>query len=312
MVKILYILQKITENHLIVISIAFFVGIVYAEQMMSIAHLSTFFLAIIFFLSSLKINFSKIREHLDDKWMLFVVNIFTLLVLPVVVYYIASAIYPPIALALLLLAAMPAGMTTPLLAEICGGKQSLALVLTITTSLLAPITVPLIVKLVAGSYIDVSFIDMFKTLVLVIYIPFIVAQIVKMFWQKNIDRVSSVFKTMSTIFLCLLISSIVAKHSDVIVVSLGGGGDVFIYLAVLFFFFLVLHFLGYLAVFWREKRDRVTIAVCLTYMNFTLAIELASKFFPEPNILIPVVLSVIPWALMIVPCKIAIRRLHMV
>jgi len=46
-----------------------------------------------------------------------------LFVLPVAVYYITSAVYPSLAIAFLLLAAMPVGMTAPLLAEISGGKH---------------------------------------------------------------------------------------------------------------------------------------------------------------------------------------------
>ncbi len=300
---ILHIIRKFTENHFIIVGLALVLGIYFGEYFAQYAYLSTTLLASIFFLSSLKIDLKKVHEYMNDKLMLVVVNIFMLLLLPIIVYYSTILIYPTLAIAFLLLAAMPAGMTAPLLAEISGGKQSLALVLTVTTSLLAPITAPFIIKAVAGASVDVSFWAMFITLATVIYIPFIFAQIIKHFWQPAIDKVSVSFKPISVIFLGLLIMVVIAKQSDTIISGFQNGGDSIIYLIALFIFFFILHLLGYFTLFWKNHQDKITITVCLTYMNFTLAIELANKFFTEPNVIIPIVLSVIPWAIMLIPYK---------
>ncbi|MFC1623576.1 bile acid:sodium symporter family protein [Patescibacteria group bacterium] len=307
--KIFNIIRSITESHYLVIGLAFFVGIVYAESVVFLSGYSTLILATIFFLSSLKINLKEVKEYLTDKWMIILSNVFMLFLLPVFVYFTVDYFWPSLSIAFLLLAAMPAGMTAPLLSEISGGRQSLALVITITTSLLAPITVPLVVKFLAGASVDVSMIDMFILLATVIYIPFILAQFVKNFWQNKIDKISGIFKPMSVILLGLLIMVIVAKQSDVIVEGFNIGGEFTVYLLLLFVFFLLLHFLGYFIMFWKSRRDKITITVCLTYMNFTLAIELANKFFDEPNIIIPVVFSVIPWAIMFIPFR-AYSRSH--
>ncbi|MFC1775414.1 bile acid:sodium symporter family protein [Patescibacteria group bacterium] len=301
--KILKTIRKFTENHFIIVGLALVLGVLYGNYLAQYAYLSTTLLAAIFFLSSLKIDLKKVRQYLGDKLVLAIVNIFMLFILPVAVYYVTNAIYPTLAIAFLLLAAMPAGMTAPLLAEISGGKQSLALVLTVTTSLLAPITAPFIIKTVAGAQVDVSFWAMFTTLAIVIYIPFIFAQIIKRFWQRAIDKVAISFKPISVILLGLLIMVVIAKQSDAIMAGFKNGDESIIYLAALFIFFLILHLLGHFAIFWKKRDERITITVCLTYMNFTLAIELANKFFTEPNIVIPVVFSVIPWAIMLIPYK---------
>ncbi len=305
---ILHAIRKFTENHFIIVGLALVLGILYGDYFSQYSYLSTIFLAMIFFLSSLKIDLKIVRKYLNDKLMLAVVNIFMLLLLPILVYYITNAIYPPLAIAFLLLAAMPAGMTAPLLAEISGGKQSLALVLTVTTSLLAPITAPFIIKTVAGTSVDVSFWAMFITLATVIYIPFIFAQIVKRFWQSAIDRISISFKPISVILLGLLIMVVIAKQSEPIISGFKNGGDSIIYIIALFIFFFILHILGYFTLFWKSHQSKITICVCLTYMNFTLAIELANKFFTEPNVVIPVVFSVIPWAIMLIPYKYIMRK----
>ena len=59
----------------------------------------------------------------------------------------------------------------------------------------------------------------------------------------------------------------------------------------------------------QEAFNRVTITICLTYLNFTLAIYLAGKFFNDPKIVVPVVLSVLPWSLLIIPFKYGMKKL---
>lgn len=293
--KIFSFFRGITESHYLIVGLAFFIGLVYPENILWASAYTTFILAMIFFLSALKIDLKKVLHQLDDKLTLVIINVCMLLVLPVIVYFVFDLIYPSLAIAFLLLAVMPIGMTTPLLVEIAGGRQSLALILTVTTSLLAPFTVPFMIKLLAGTSVSVDVWAMFVLLATVIYVPFFVAQIFKRFWQRSIDRVAGYFKSISTILLGLLIMVIVAKNSEVIL-----NGFNFVYLGFLFLFFIGLHFAGYFIIPWRDKRDRVTISVCVTYMNFTLAIELASRFFMEASIIVPVVLSVIPWAVVFV------------
>jgi len=292
----------ITESYLAMVLLALFIGVVFSRNVVFLADYSTVVLGAIFFLSALKISFNDIARSLSDKKLLTAVNVFMLIIFPVIVYYVTASLYPSLAIAFLLLAAMPAGMTSPLLAEISGGRQSLALVLTVSTSLLAPITVPFVMKMLAGATISVDFFDMFFSLAQVIFIPFILANILKLFWRRGIDKISSHFKSVSVFLLGILIMSIVAKQADVIMDGLRGG-EALLYLALLFILFIIFHILGYYTIFWRERADRITTTVCLTYMNFTLAIYLADKFFQEPEIVIPVVLSVIPWAILLTPFK---------
>ena len=77
------------------------------------------------------------------------VTVLKLFLFPAVVFLLAKLFLPELAVPLLLIAAVPTGMTTPLLTEVAGGKVGIALVLTLTTSLLAPFTIPLIVGLFA-------------------------------------------------------------------------------------------------------------------------------------------------------------------
>jgi len=299
----------LTESYLVVVFLALFLGIVFSKNVIFLAEHSTVVLGVIFFLSALKINMREITDSLTDKKMLIAVNVFMLILFPVLIYYGTLAIVPSLAIAFLLLATMPAGMTAPLLSEISGGKQSLALVLTVSTSLLAPVTVPFMMKILAGATISIDFFDMLFSLAKVIFIPFILANILKLFWEDSVNKTTMHFKSISVLLLGVLIMSVVAKQADVIIEGLYGG-EALIYLALLFALFLVFHIFGYFTIFWREKSDRITTTVCLTYMNFTLAIYLADKFFQDPSIVVPVVLSVIPWAILLTPFKYTMTRLQ--
>ena len=148
-----------------------------------------------------------------------------------------------------------------------------------------------------GASVQVDALGMFTTLALVIFLPFAVAMIVKALLPKFIAKVSPKTKPFSTVLLGLLIAGAVAPHGDQIISFARTDilGFLLIILA-LFVFFAVLHLFGFYAAWWKKRHDRQTVAICLTYMNFTLAIFLAGKYFPDTNIVLALVLSIIPWA----------------
>ncbi|MBI5654371.1 bile acid:sodium symporter [Candidatus Uhrbacteria bacterium] len=304
--KLLNYFRVLLESYVFILLLSLTIGLLLPQYAILLAPYGTFFLGIIFFLSALKIDLKEFAKYLKDAKMVVAVNFMMLIGLPIIVYYATLLIYPDLAIAFLLLAAMPAGMTSPLLSEICGGKQSLALVLTISTSLLAPFTVPLMVGLLAGATVQVDTLGMFLSLVKVIFVPFILANIIKYFWHHKIKATYFTFKPISTVLLGLLIMGIVAKQAATI---LGGLNVTFlIEIAALFVLFAFFHVVGYYTVWWRKRDDRVTITICLTYLNFTLAIYLAGKFFNDPKIVVPVVLSVLPWSLLIIPFKYGMKK----
>jgi len=222
-------------------------------------------------------------------------NLIMLVIFPLLTWFIVNPLYPEIGLALFLLAAMPVGMTAPLLVEVAGGRQLISMVLTVTTSLLAPITIPLMIKLTYGATIGVDALGMFKQLVLVIFIPFILALIVRRLIPSAVDRVKPVTKPVSIVLLGLLIIGAVAKQSDSIIALSNDWRHVFVILGILYLFFIATHFFGYFAFWWKAHEDKNTASISLVYMNFSLAIFLASQFFPGPEVLLPLVLSILPW-----------------
>jgi predicted Na+-dependent transporter len=257
---------------------------------------NTLILQVIFFISCLKIDVKTVLSHFKDWKMLALANLLMLIIFPLAVWLVSS-IYPTdFGFALFLLAAMPVGMTAPLLAEVGGGIQSIAMVLTVTTSLLAPFTVPLLTKIFYGANVNVDVKSMFLQLAMVIFIPFAIAMIVKNIVPKTIDKIKNYTKPFSLVLLGLLIAGAVAKQSAAIA-QMASAFWVFLgTIVALYVFYLVIHLVGYYSFYWEKKEVKQTASISLAYMNFTLAIFLASQFFPKPQIILPLVLSIIPWA----------------
>lgn len=269
-------------------------------------------IAAIFFFSSLKVDGAKVLKQLTDIRMLFVSTAMMLFIFPAVVYWVLSALDSPLALPLLILAALPAGMTSPLLVELAGGRPSLAMVITTVTSLLAPFTIPVVIKLLAGATVKVSVGAMMLSLAKVIFIPFFLAQFIRhTVSEQKIGDASFLFKPISVVLLGMLIAGVVARQSAPIIAGIYDG-TTFLLVLKLTLFFIVLHILGYVSLFWRDSRDKVTASVCLTYMNFTLGILLADQYFNIPSVVIPVVLAVIPWAVLFVPFRFVVAQLGLI
>lgn len=289
------ILKLLAESYIFIMVAALVLGLFLPASQYLVAW-NTLILQIIFFLSCLKISPKQVWDYLKDWRFLLLANVLMLIGFPVLVWLTLGGLAPDMGMALFLLAAMPVGMTAPLLVEVVGGKQSVAMVLTVTTSLLAPITIPLLTKLLYGASVSVDALGMFRQLALVIFLPFLIAMVVRRLLGKRLDKVKPATKPMSIVLLGLLIAGAVAKQSDQIIGLSKDWFQLFVAIGTLFIFFLVMHLIGYYAFWWKKHDDKNTSSISLTYMNFTLAIYLASQFFPKPQILLPLVLSILPWA----------------
>lgn len=255
---------------------------------------SALLLQAIFFLTSLRIDFRGVWQEFRSWKTLFWITLWMLVFLPLGVFLLVKPFFPILALPLLLLAAMPVGMTTPLLTQLLQLNTSLALALTLLTSLLAPFTVPLLVSILVGSEQRIIEIDhLFITLVQVIVVPFTLAQCARWIIPRWVGVTRNWHKPVSLFCVGLLIAAIAGRYHEAlharISVEYGLG------LIVMSLFFLMVHFIGYWIVWWRSQEDRLTITFSLVYMNFTLAIFIAEKFFGDPTIIFYTILSILPW-----------------
>ena len=273
-----------------------------------LAHYVSYLLGLIFFLAALKLSFREVRQELRDVRLLAEVVVIMLVVLPAVVFGVAKLIVPDLALPLLLLAAMPTAMAAPLIVEVCGGRVSLAVVFTAATSLFAPFTIPFVLTIFTGASVSVEAWPIFKTLLVVIAVPFALAELVKFALPRLTLALTKVGSSLSTLSLGLLVAGIAAAQAVPIWAAFSSRSGLGL-IAILFVFFIVLQMLGYYVAPWRTGQDRITVSICLTYMNFALALYLAQTFFPTPSVVVPIALSALPWLIVPVVFQVVRQRL---
>lgn len=293
-----YLTYQLRDSYIGVLLIALLAGFLVPSLFAPWQAYSTLILQAIFFLTSLRMSLRGVWREFQEWPTLIVVSMFMLVVLPLVVYGLAQTFNPSLAWALFLLAAMPVGMTSPLMAHLFGLNTPLALVLTLVTSLLAPFTFPFLAGLLSnGETINIG--HLFLTLLQVIVIPFALAQGVALLAPSVVRLTARLHKGVSLALVGLLIAAIAASYQQAFLTRLLTI-EYFLGLAVLTLFFLAVHLAGYWLAWWRNERDRLTIVLCVVYMNFTLAIYIAERFFANPDIVFYTILAIIPWNIGIV------------
>jgi BASS family bile acid:Na+ symporter len=285
----------LAESYIVIMVVAMGIGL-FVPQSKLLIPWTTPILQIIFFISSLKMQPELVWKSAKDWKYLLAVNVYMMVFLPVLVWLVAMFLPYELGMALFLLASMPAGMTAPLLVEVAGGKQSTAMIIVVTTSLLAPFTIPVLSKVLYGASVSVDMWDMFYKLVMVIFIPFILALLCRHFFTSFIKKINPKTKPVSVYLLGVLIIATISAQAENIFQLSADWWKLLVLVFGLYIFIAVMHLAGYFGFWWKNHTEKNTTSISLTYMNFVLAIYIAGKFFPKPEILLPLVLIILPWA----------------
>jgi len=201
----------LTENQILVILLGIILGLAFPAPLRVLNTYSTQLLILVFFFSSLRLSFDEVVAYAKDWRMLLITSLYMLVIMPFALWLPSSFFSQEWSVALLILGAMPTGMTIALMAEFFGGKTSLALVITTVTSLLAPFTIPLVTKIAIGQQVDIDVIRMFWSMFLTIVAPFILAMLVKRATPRLIQKYDGVWRNLSVLAFGILITGIVAS-----------------------------------------------------------------------------------------------------
>jgi BASS family bile acid:Na+ symporter len=262
-------------------------------------YLPALILGTMLFLVFLKINALEILERMKNMKLMLIVASLYMIVIPLLFFAFTRIFNYELALGLMLLTAMPAGVSTPALADILKGNISLAMSIVIVTQMIAPFTVPLLFLLVGVQGPEINKLQLLKDIAVMVFVPLIVAQVAKRYFRELINR-SQQFLTSANVFLLFAFVYIaISSQSDVI---LDDPASLIWKTLILYAVFVLLHALGYFIFFRHKTEDRITLAVTLAYMNNGLAIVLASSYF-TPGILVLMVLSEIPWNTLLAPFR---------
>jgi BASS family bile acid:Na+ symporter len=246
--------------------------------------------------SGFRIDLVSIITEFRDAKLLLVVGFLRLLAFPLFVAGLARVFFPELLAPLVLLSAMPAGMTSPLFVDMIRGNVPLSLFVTAGTSLLSVFSLPIILSSLGSGTATFEPSAIFRTLFTVMILPLFLAQLVRIsvFGRHVVAKSQTIGRMGSIVALWLLIAAIASKHSPEILSGLVSDASVkaFFLMSGLLILF---HVACYFACFWRSRKDRLTVTLSLSYMNFTLAIFLAESVFRDPGAVMVVILSMLPW-----------------
>lgn len=263
-------------------------------------------LGLMLFLVFLKIDAIEIIENMRNyKLMIYVTSVY-MFAIPIFFYFLMKIFNPELAVGMLLLTAMPAGVSTPALTDIVKGNISLSMSLVITSQLIAPFTVPLLFWLFVNSSLEINKLLLFKDIAILVFLPLIISQLIKKYFPMAIKNTQHLFTSANVFLLFSFVYIAMSSQRDVILENPAG---LIWKVAVIYLVFILLHFIGYFICYRDRKENRVAVAIGATYMNNGMAIVLAVSYF-SPEILILMVLSELPWNTLLAPFKKVVERLN--
>ncbi len=291
--------SSLAHIYILVLASSLAIGLFLPTQGSLLYPFVTYFLGAIFFFSALKLHLQDVVETAHEWKTITLVTVIKLILIPIIVYGLASLLIPHVAFAFLLLSVMPTAMTAPLFTTMAHGKQSLSLVLSIITSLIVPISAPLMIRFLVPASVSIDIANMGIRMALVIIIPILAAEFIKHATPHVATAITKLSRGGSLIALGLLLIGVISIHASTIIDTLIR--HPFTYLLPLCALFIIIHAIGYFLFSWLSYKKRIAATVSIAYMNFTLAIYIATTFFPSPEVVLPIIISAIPWSIAIIP-----------
>ncbi|RIH67007.1 hypothetical protein D1164_00815 [Mariniphaga sediminis] len=249
------------------------------------------FLMVMLFFVFLKIDVAQVFKRMKNyRQMIFLVISF-MVVIPLLLFGITNIFDRELAISVLLLTAMPAGVATPALTDVVKGNTALSASLAILTSLVAPFTIPLLFRIINFDNISFDLGLVFKDLALIVFLPMVLSQVIKRYSPKEIEKRTHLFTSLNILMLSLMVYVVIGSQRNII---FNDFMNILWQAGFLYVVFILLHILGFLAGHKKNLEDKVAISVSAAYMNNSMAIVLASIYF-NPTVLILMILSEFPW-----------------
>jgi len=149
--------------------------------------------------------------------------------------------------------------------------------------------------------VPIPVIPMFWSLALTIVAPFSLAMLVKRSAPRFVKRRGELFRGISVLAFGLLIAGIVADTGGSNLLHWSWYDGIVLVFATLWLG--ALNWGLYRALSWRTPSERLTVALCMIYMNNTLALFIASRFFPQTNAIPKLLLLLLATNILLFPIK---------
>jgi len=253
----------------------------------------------------LKVTTQQLKEILHNWREIILYLMVSMVLLPVVWYFITSFIYPDRAPWIFILLAIPAGVSSIALCWIIQWNTSLSASITVWSSFLSLISIPLLTKVVVWSTIQITTLWLLTSLFIRIVVPFIFAEITKKIW-KQYNTYDYANSAISILLIMPMVRAPIWINIDTYR-SLSWEIIVF-WVLWLFLLSVFLHILWRYMYAGQSLENKVSWSIWMWYMNLSLALLLATTYF-GPSAILVILLYEFPWDLMMIPLWIIKKKL---
>ncbi len=192
-----------------------------------------------------------------------------------------------LAIGLIIVSCCPGGTASNVISYIAKANVALSVAMTTASTFIAIILTPLLTKWIVGSKLEVSAFDLFIDTLKVILIPVILGVLMKTKLPKVTQKILPFAPIVATIFIVLIVSSIIGAGKDKI---LDSGWSL---LLAVFGLHAGGFFLGYVFSMFvaKDVSARRTISIEVGMQNSGLGVVLARNNFPDPATALPSAIS---------------------
>lgn len=283
------VVDAISRYQLAIVFVALIAGFVVPGLFRPFEPYTSVMLMAIMFATGLRLDLRSFLDEARDWRTLVLAVAMMMVVLPFLVSIPLKLFAPEWILPFVLAAAMPTGLTAPAVMTIMGGKSSLTLLISIATSVSAPFFIPVILKVLLGETVRVDTLSMMLQIATVVALPLALAMGLRhLTGDKRIRKAETLIRLVNLIAFVLVIGAVTSTSSlddtGGIANFYGIGMDGLIIIVLMLIFWAGIAWLASSMLAWRKQLDRLTVAFCLVYLNVTLAVWIADRFFPETRI----------------------------
>lgn len=275
---------------------AILLGFIFPQPLMQFEGQVLYIIMSILFLIFLKVDLSEVIHFIKRPILLLHILSLNLIFIPLITFFIFKPLDPELTMGLLLLAALPSGVSSAAFTDIMEGHTSLSLTIILFSTLIAPITIPALFLLLYKTDLALNYWDLTQNLLLILFIPLIASQLCKGLIKPVVEKGKIYFNAIVIALLSCMIMVTIAIKAEYIMANFS---EIAYILGILYAAFFIFQLLSYFGVFWLKKGEKVAVSNSKTIMNNILGIVLALAFFSEKVELI-VILSLIPWNTMII------------
>lgn len=227
------------------------------------------------FLNLIRLRTQDLVVTFTSPRQLITLSVVKLVAVPAAMYGLATVVYEPFAVPVLLLSGISTGLGAPFVVNLVGGRLPLVVGMIITTSLAVPFVLPLLVYALVGSNFDIPILQMIFLLAAALFSPLAAGWITK----KRFPAVSGFADRnafpLSLIFIVLINYGMFAKFSAYFYAE-----QLFLLqsIATASICFAVYSIIGY-AASGGSRHDRAAGMISMTYVNNVLVTVFAFQFF---------------------------------